>query len=285
MTSIDTGQFLFRLLEAPEPVWAPLRHMYGVQCNEADDRPADFRIALRFDSMLRRYFRPQITFYSDRQAPFKPVPLSQVFPILEWGMNWCIAAFDYNRFIVHAAVLVKQGKALIFPAQPGSGKSTLTAYLALSGWTLYSDEMAFIDFGSCRVSPIYRPVCLKNESIDLVKSWFPDAVMTETSVDTQKGDVAHLKVLDWSTWNTLGDADIVGVVFPRYQRGSDLIIYSMDKMQGFSEICSNSFNYNIVGKNGFETVARVVENTRQIEVHYSDVAAVNEFLLEEFVDV
>ena len=282
MPMIDAGQFLYRLQSAPDQVMQPLYRMYG-EYDGDPDRPADFRIALAFDSLLRRLIRPQITFYSDQHSPFKPVPASQAFPILEWGMNWCVAAFDHSRLILHAAVLEKGGRAIIFPAQPGSGKSTLTAYMALSGWNLYSDEMALIDFDTNLVSPLFRPVCLKNESIGLVQQWFPEAVMTDIAPDTLKGDVAHLRTMDRSQWETLEQAEVVGIVFPKYKPAADLMVYALTPMQAFSQVCQNAFNYSVSGARGFKTVAKLVENTRQLEIYYCDVAEVNELLTTEFI--
>lgn len=281
MLVINSGQYLFQLHRSPTFVFEPLRAMYGDQPDEALTGPVDFRLSLHCDSLVRRFLRPQITFYSDQQAPFKPVPRSQAFPILEWGMNWCIVAFDYTRLIVHAAVLEKDGRAVIFPAAPGSGKSTLSAYMAFNGWNLFSDEMAIIDFASGEVSPLYRPMCLKNESISLISEWFPDAVMTKIARDTQKGDVAHLKTLDWQQFRSLRSAAIAGIVFPRYHAGSRLVVRKMEQLQAFRQLCDHAFNYNIVGRPGFEVIAALINQTRQYSIAYSDLADVEGFLEEE----
>lgn len=282
MLSVNCGQFQFRFDRLPGVVLEPLRLMYGDQLSEAVAGPADFRVSLVCDSVLRRFVKPQISFYCDQHAPFKPVTRSQAFPLLEWGMNWCIAAHDYNRLLVHAAVVEKDGKALIFPAIPGSGKSTLSAYLAFQGWNLYSDEMAVIDCATGTVAPLFRPVCLKNESIQLVRQWFPEAVLTATAKDTRKGDVAHLKALSWRQFRQFKSAKVAGVVFPRYRASSKFQVYEMENLKAFRELCRHAFNYNIVGMRGFRTVSQLVTQSRQYSIAYSDLADVNQFLLQEF---
>ena len=283
MLTLNTGAYTYRITHYPESVLTAIEQIYEHGAIDKIDAPVDFQVSLKFDSLLRRFIRPQVTFYSDQQSPFKPMPLAQAYPVLEWGMNWCIAAFDFNRFIVHAAVLEKDGKAIVFPAAPGSGKSTLTAYLSQTGWNLYSDEMAIIDFNSNLVNPLYRPVSLKNNSIELVKQWFPEISCTETAKGTQKGDVALFNCMSWENHKKLEKAEIVGVVFPKYVPGEALTIYSLDKRQGFSQICANAFNYNIVGQQGFETVAAVIDASIQFEVHYSNLKEVSDFLLEEII--
>lgn len=282
MFAINSGEFLFEVQHYPEFVLGPLRSMYGDQPPEALVGPVDFRVSLRCDSVVRRFLRPQITFYSDQQAPFKPVARSQAYATLEWGMNWCIAAFDYTRLIVHAAVLEKNGRALIFPAAPGSGKSTLSAYLSFNGWNLFSDEMAIIDLTTGEVSPLFRPMCLKNDSIKLIKEWFPHSAMTKIARDTHKGDVAHVKALDWQKFQSLQRTKIAGIVFPQYRANAPLTVERMRQIDTFRQLCSHAFNYNIVGRPAFELIGRLTLDSRQFKITYSNLSEVIDFLAEEF---
>ena len=90
-------------------------------------------------------------------------------------MNWCIAGHAHHYLMLHAAVLEKNGQAVILPGDPGAGKSTLTALLALSGWRLLSDEITLIDRDDGLIVPLARPVSLKNASIDVVRAFSSDA--------------------------------------------------------------------------------------------------------------
>lgn len=281
MVTIDCGQFRFHLQEVPGFVREPLHLMYGDQWSEAASGPTDFRISLRCDSLLRRFVRRQLTFYCDQHAPFRPVPRSQAFPVLEWGMNWCMAAHDYTRLLIHAAVLVRNGQAVIFPAVPGAGKSTLAAYLSFHGWDLYSDEMAVVDIASGTVSPLFRPVCLKNDSIRLIRQDFSDAVLTGIARDTRKGDIAHLKAVSWQRFKTFGDAKVVAVVFPQYKAEAGFRVQSLSQLQAFRQICSHAFNYNILGRPGFAGISRLVEGARHYSILYSELFRVRYFLGQE----
>src|SRR3546814_969352 len=62
--------------------------------------------------------------------------------ISDWSSDVCSS--DLQFLIIHAAALEKSGRAAILPGAPGSGKSTLTAYLVHNGWRLLSDELALI---------------------------------------------------------------------------------------------------------------------------------------------
>lgn len=272
---IDTGQYVFRVTSATPSVQRSLRLIYG-DCQS--EQPTDFWISLHAPSLLRSLVRKSISFYCDQFTPFKPLPASQAYPLLEWGMNWCIAAHDFNHLIVHAAVLVKNDQAILFPALPGSGKSTLTTYLGLSGWRVYSDEMAIIDLDSLEVKPLYRPACIKNQSIDLIRQWFPDVVMTPVCHDTSKGSVAHVKLSSWSEFKHYQAVPIAGLVFPKYQAGSQLSIFSLDQLQGFEAFCTHSFNYHVLGERGFNAVSRLIGSLRLFEATYHDLGFMSDFL-------
>ena len=278
---INCGQYCFDLDTTDKKVQHAVQLVYGDA--PLTDAVADFSLSLRPGSLLRRIIKPQVSFYCDQHSPFKPLPLSQAYAVLEWGMNWCIAAHEYSRFLVHAGVLVKQGRAILFPALPGSGKSTLSAYLGLAGWTVYSDEMAIIDTASLQVQPLFRPVCIKNNSIALVRHWQPDCVMTPVCRDTQKGDVAHVKVLSWSHYSTLTPVPICAVVFPKYRAESELTIYQLTQLDAFAQLSRNAFNYNVLGAQGFELVNRLIRQAALFQVEYSDVAELDAFLTEELL--
>ncbi len=107
---------------------------YAAHPIEDNDGFADFFVRVDRPRNLRRWLHPQAVFYIDGEAPFTPLPLDQAFPLLEWGLNWCISAHCHQYLIFHAAVVERSGRALILPAPPGSGKSTLCAGLIHRGW-------------------------------------------------------------------------------------------------------------------------------------------------------
>ena len=79
----------------------------------------------------------------------------------------------HHYLILHAAVVEKNGLAAILPAPPGSGKSTLTAGLVLSGWRLLSDELTLIERKTGLIQPLPRPMSLKNQSIEVIRQFQP----------------------------------------------------------------------------------------------------------------
>jgi len=222
---------------------------------------SDFHIQIQSPIVLRRWFRPQAQFYIDGKTPFKPLPLSQAYPFFEWGLNWCIASQIYQYLILHAAVVEKNGFALILSGQPGAGKSTLCAALVNRGWRLLSDEMTVIDLKTNELIPIVRPVCLKNESIDIIKRFAPQAIFGDSFCDTAKGTVSHLKANKECVQNATKRAVGKWIIFPRYSVGAKNNLRALDKGQTVIKLADNAFNYNVLVSQDFKDLCDVVENS------------------------
>lgn len=260
------------LLETSFPqVIKAIELQYGNHPFLLDDVPVfpDFHIQIKSPAALRRWFRPQAQFYIDGKTPFKPLPLSQAYPFFEWGLNWCIASQIHQYLILHAAVVEKNGFALILCGQPGAGKSTLCAALVNRGWRLLSDEMTVIDLKTKELIPIVRPVCLKNESIGIIKGFAPQAIFGESFFDTAKGTVSHLKpsreCVQYATKRAVGK----WVMFPKYSEGAKSNLQLLDKGGTVIKLADNAFNYNVLGAQGFNALCDVVENSSCYDFEYS----------------
>ncbi len=219
----------------------------------------DYHIELKSPSLLRNHIRSQVVFSFDGHVPFKPLPKEQSFAMFEWGLNWCIANHAHQYLIVHAAVVEKEGRAIIFPGSPGSGKSTLCAGLVSQGWRLLSDEMALLSLEDGLITPVPRPVSLKNQSIDIVKSLSDQIYVGESVYDTSKGTVAHMKVPSQDIEMSVERATAHAVVFPKYQAGSKTLLTPLSKGYTHLYLAENSFNYSVLGETAFHALTRMID--------------------------
>lgn len=277
---IDFGFTSFCISTKIKSVQSTFKLLYGDYELKPKEAFTDFQISVAYPHNVRRFFKPQVSFYFDEYSPFLPLPKSQCYPLLEWGMNWCVAGHKHNYLLLHGAVLEKNGEAIIFPAPPGSGKSTLCAYLSHSGWRLLSDEMTVINLTTGLVEPFVRPICLKNDSIDLFHSWFPDAFISNVAKDTNKGDVAHVKAPIDSVTRYKEPARVKAIVLPKYNKDIELDIYALNKCDAYKSLSSNAFNEGVLGPSGFEAAVNLVESCDTVEIHYNDLNIVSEFLSE-----
>ena len=191
--SYRTGPFPGRLKTNYAPVVETLIDLYPGTIIDGAREIIDYDIELLRPLSPRRWVRPYIRFGLEGLLPFEPYPLDHAFPLLEWGLNWSIATSAHHHLMFHAAAMERDGRALLLPAVPGSGKSTLSAALAHRGWRLLSDEFGLIAPTTGQVVPLPRAVALKNASIDIIKRFAPEAHLGPVFPKTRKGDVAHMR--------------------------------------------------------------------------------------------
>lgn len=224
-----------------------------------EDEFADFHIAVTRDGGIRRWLRPHVRFFLDGVASFVPLNLDHAMVSLEWGLNWCVASHSHQYLVIHAAVVERQGAAVLLPAPPGSGKSTLSAALSLRGWRLLSDELALYDPATNQVYGMARPINLKNRSIDVLRAFEPSVVMTDPVRDTSKGKVALLRPPAAAVRRAREPAIARYIVFPRFSPDAPAELVDMSKARACMAIAEQSFNYDVLGRSGFDAVTGLVD--------------------------
>lgn len=266
--AFNIGPFSVRVKSPFTRIASGIALLYSDYSVVPDAPIVDFNIEIRPPNRLRRHFRPQTSFYFDGQNPFKPLPQDQCFAMFEWGLNWCVANTAHHYLNIHAAVVEKNGLAVIMPGSPGSGKSTLCAALVHHGWRLLSDEMALLCTRTGRLTPIPRPVGLKNRSIDIVKKLYEDTTISDPVRDTAKGTVAHMRPPAASVMAASEQAVPKVVVFPTYKDNAETVLKPLSKGQALLKIADNSFNYNILGVRGFDSLTGMLDQTDGYQLTY-----------------
>lgn len=265
-----TGPFSVKLQSSIPSVAEGLVELYGqFEVRNTQQAFADFHVAVHAPASLRRWIRPQAEFSFDGIYPFKPLPRNQAFPMLEWGLNWCVSIQAHHYLIIHAAVVEKNGWAAILPGSPGSGKSTLAAGLVLSGWRLLSDELTLIDRKTGLIQPLPRPVSLKNQSIDTIRRFAPDTYINRVTHDTIKGSVAHMRPPRESVQRQHEAARPGWVIFPKWVAGAPTTLIPRSQAQTFIFLAQNAFNYSHLGADGFRIGAALIDQTSCYDFHYS----------------
>jgi HprK-related kinase A len=266
--SFRAGCFTVKLHSDIANVVSGLSTLYSD--SEIITEPCDFTITVEKKAGLRQYIKPQVQFYFNGIEPFTPLPYGQALPLFEWGLNWCVTNHCHQYLIIHAAVVEKNGLALIMPGQPGSGKSTLCAALVeVGGWRLLSDELTMVHLDGKKIQPNPRPTSLKNQSIDFVKSFTSAERFTPTVHDTLKGSVAHLKPLSINVNQFNKTAAPVLIVYPKYEQGVDSTLTELSKGDSFLRLADHSFNYSILGAAGFDALSKLHDKVGCYEFHYN----------------
>ena len=268
---LRTGPLVFCIRSQLPQVLQGLAAMYGGHPVEEPGGFSDFHVSVDRARGLRRWLRPKLYFGIDGDNPFAPLPGNQGLPMLEWGLNWCVIGNCHQYLILHAAVLERNGRALVMPAPSGSGKSTLCAALLFRGWRLLSDEMAIIEPATGMLIPLPRAVSLKNASIEVIQRFAGDAVRFGSIVhDTSKGRVGHFAPPLDAVQRADERAAPGWIVFPRYLADAPADLARLPRGQTLMRLIENAFNYNVHRHTGFEALANLVQASTCHTFDYSD---------------
>ena len=266
---LRVGPYVYAIQSPVAAVREGLTCLYRDFPVAAVERFADYHITLRAPNTVQ-WLRRRLDFYFDGRCPFNRIEYSHAYAFLEWGMNWCVSVTANEYLKLHAAVVAKDGMAIVMPGLPGAGKSTLCAALALAGWRVLSDEHALVIPGTSKIVPLCRPISLKNASIDLVRSLDSRVVLGPKSHDTHKGMVAHMKADLTPDSHDGSPVQAQVLVFPEYTPETRCSISKRSRAESFMFAAHHSFNYSLLGERGFEAMRTLIDSLDCYGLRYSD---------------
>lgn len=267
--ALELAPFKFHINTSSSHLYHQLSDLYPPEILIANDLDSIYDFKVSYKS---RFWQPggSMAFQLGHQH-FRYADPSQAVPMFEWGLNWCVATYQSRFLCIHAAVLEKNGAAVILPAPPGSGKSTLCAMMMLQGWRLLSDEHCMVDPHSGVIVPCVRPLSLKNNSLAVINRLFPDAGLYQKTEKTHKGTMAYLQPTAISWQNREVTAEPRLVIFPKFNAAvQGLSGYALTQSHLFMQLAVNSFNYSVMGQTGYDTLCRLSSAVEGYCFEYND---------------
>ncbi len=267
---LDVGAATIRIHSDSSILGAQLQTVYGSFPAIEHAVWADLHVRIHQSKGIRRWLKPQALFYCDGLQAFDPFPASSPLPLFEWGCNWLIGRRLNDRLLLHAGVVERDGRALVLPAVPGAGKSTLTGALSQRGWRLLSDEFGAYDPSIGTFQAVLKPIALKNESIAVIRRFAPGAVIGPEFPKTRKGTVAHLAPNSDAVVRRHEVASPGAIVLPRWVAGAATRLEPLPESAVFPALAFNAFNYSLLGAEGFRSVVRLVRQCPSWQLVYSE---------------
>lgn len=140
-----------------------------------------------------------------------------------------------HRLLFHAAVVAKDGRALLLPAVSGAGKSTLTAALTASGWAYLSDELAVVDPQTLRVEPFAMPIGLKDKSMAALKDFIPGVEDLRRHI---RADGIGLRFFTPPGAASEGSLPMQALVFPLYSRANATELTALRPLEALEKLAT-----------------------------------------------
>lgn len=267
--ALRIGPYVYQMQTNLPSVSAGIHTLYGDFLLADPAEFVDFNISMVSKGLLHRA-RREAEFLFDRRRQFQAIPCGQAYAFLEWGMNWCISVQSNEYLKLHAAVVSRGNAAIIMPGVPGAGKSTLCAAMGLRGWRILSDEHAMIPPHTTGVVPICRPVSLKNESIDAIRSFSSSAIFGPVSQKTHKGVVVHMKSDMHPDSHDSKCVQARAMIFPRFSRDETQRLSRRPRTESFILAAYHSFNYSLLCETGFDAMKILIDHVECYDLVYHD---------------
>ena len=247
---------------------AQLETLYAAYPKPEDGVP-DFTVRLFAARPWRRVVRPAVMIGGDYILPeAAPLPLAQGLLAAEMGMNLQMALGQRHFLLLHAAVVERDGKALVLTGVSGAGNSTLAALLSLRGWRLMGDEFALLDPATGLLHAFPRLVSLKNASVATVAAEVPADRLGPMLEGTPKGTIRHL-VPDAAALAAMdAPARPALILFPSF--GYDSATRDVAQSEVFVRLTQASTNYVAMGERGFDALTALVQGVPARAIDYPD---------------
>ncbi len=173
-----------------------------------------------------------------------------------------------DRYLaVHAAVASLAGRAVLMPAPPDSGKTTLVAGLTRAGFQFLGDEVALIEPETALVHPYLRPLLIEPTSMPVLDGLASDLPFFYEGF---RGLRYHVAAEDLRAGAIGAPGPIAFVVFPAYRPGSDTELRPMSRAAALIRIAEQSFNQPVMGRLGARTLFDVVGRAQCFDLPIDD---------------
>ena len=183
----------------------------------------------------------------------------------------------------HAGAVAFQEKVILLPGQSGSGKSTVSAWLAAQGFSYLTDELVFMpDEEPDTMIPFTRPVCIKQGYASEIKKNILRDNAVSMLEDKEGIIVAHQSLNpDFSVINSSPSL----ILFPVYQFSAPLRIQRITGAQACTLLMECDVNARNLADHGFKQIVRIVRSIPAYRVSYGCFEGFGDALAELFDDL
>lgn len=222
---------------------------------------------------------PPFSFFIAKERKARYRSMETMIRAARWSIN--LFAFENVRafLALHAGSVATPEGALLLPAPPDTGKTTMVAALLHRGFGYLSDEVGAIDPVTTKVYPFQRRLGLNPDQLEL----FPEVA---ERVRQSRGAPSH-RVGGTITHEDLG-AKVSDPVPPRYlvfmtpNRDGPPRLSPIPAAEAVEQMAANCFNLYRYGDRGVVLLTRLARDAQALRLEGGTARERTELLVERF---
>lgn len=169
--------------------------------------------------------------------------------------------------VIHAGAVSWQGCAIVLPAPPDSGKTTLSAALTTAGFRYLTDEAALISPATGMVHPFPRALKLERPTLDVMPSLI--GALPEEDRDLTRA-LYHISPDDLRAGAVGGPAPLRYVIAPSYRPHRGTALEPTSRAEAVVILAENSYGLARFGRRGVQLLTEVVRGARCFRLRMGD---------------
>ena len=209
------------------------------------------------------------TILIDGKVVDSELPLA--FPLLinrffSWIKNLLLQEVN-DYLLIHAGVVQKDGKAYIFPADGGGGKSTLVAWLFLKGCRVLSDELGLISLKDGLIYPYPLPIKLLNPPREVITSLLKNSDIIVEHFEFSEGILYYIRHKN----PPLTGCEIGSFIFPRRTKTKKVCIRPLNKKELLLKLIPHCNNLYFQSREIYGFLFKLIEKVPGYELIYGGI--------------
>jgi hypothetical protein len=191
---------------------------------------------------------------------------SHVLDRMFWHINERALEDNADHLLVHAGAVVDQsGRAILLPADSGSGKTTVVTGLLKRGFGYLSDEAAAVDPATLLIHPFAKPLSIKPGT----QALFPDLKPHEDYAELADG-YWHVDPRSFGAADLAPPSRVALIVCPRYEPGAATELRRLRPAQACLALGRQVINLDIWKRRALPILARLARGADCYELTSSD---------------
>ncbi|MFN3467594.1 MAG: hypothetical protein ACK4WF_07830 [Candidatus Brocadiales bacterium] len=177
-----------------------------------------------------------------------------------------VSCYDHVRdhLLLHAGVVVKNGRAILLPGQSGSGKTTLTLGLMNYGYKYLTDEVGAIHHETVEVVPFQRPIYVWTWSRPLRQEVEKDfrvyRYRDRDNATTWRWQ--YIVPQDGAVMSRDSRWKVDYIIFPRYTPKGKVVLRPLSAAKAVMALMQRGWNHRLFADGGLRICTELVRGAR-----------------------